>query len=149
MKVRLCEMKDVPEVQIIELECFSDSWSGESLKESLNEKGRSLFAAEEDGKIIGYGVTQQVLDECEILRIAVKKEFRKKGVGNLLMGFMMDSAISSGAQLFFLEVREHNIPAIALYRKQGFIESGLRKDYYKAPVESAVLMSKCVPARNR
>lgn len=146
MKVRPIEPKDIPTVHNIEWECFSDSWSEKTLQSTMNEKGHSLFVAEEDGDVIGYGVTRQVLDECEILRIAVKKDSRKKGAGNLLMGFMVNSAVSNGAQLFFLEVREHNIPAIALYRKHGFIESGLRKEYYKDPVESAVLMSKCIPA---
>ncbi|MCR5727495.1 MAG: ribosomal protein S18-alanine N-acetyltransferase [Lachnospiraceae bacterium] len=146
MKVRPIEPKDIPAVYNIEWECFSDSWSEKTLQSTMNEKGHSLFVAEEDGDVIGYGVTRQVLDECEILRIAVKKDSRKKGAGNLLMGFMVNSAVSNGAQLFFLEVREHNIPAIALYRKHGFIESGLRKEYYKDPVESAVLMSKCIPA---
>lgn len=146
MKVRPIEPKDIPAVHNIEWECFSDSWSEKTFQSTMNEKGHSLFVAEEDGDVIGYGVTRQVLDECEILRIAVKKDSRKKGAGNLLMGFMINSAVSNGAQLFFLEVREHNIPAIALYRKHGFIESGLRKEYYKDPVESAVLMSKCIPA---
>ena len=146
MKVRPIEPNDIPAVYNIERECFSDPWSLKTLQSTLDEKGHTLFIAEEDGDIIGYGVTRQVLDECEILRIAVKQDSRKKGAGHLLMGFMIDSAVSNGVQLFFLEVREHNIPAISLYRKHGFVESGLRKEYYKDPIESAVLMSKCIPA---
>ncbi|MCR5206340.1 MAG: ribosomal protein S18-alanine N-acetyltransferase [Lachnospiraceae bacterium] len=144
MLVRTATQNDIPYVHGIERVCFSDPWSLESISGFLNEKGRSVFVAENEGTIIGYGVTMQVLDECEILRVAVKNEFRKKGVGNILLGEMIAKAFESGTRLYFLEVRESNIPAIALYRKHGFIESGLRKDYYTAPVENAVLMSKCV-----
>ena len=83
MKVRPIEPKDIPAVHNIECECFSDSWSEKTLQSTMNEKGHSLFVAEEDGNVIGYGVTRQVLDECEILRIAVKKDSRKKGAGNV------------------------------------------------------------------
>ena len=54
------------------------------------------------------------------------------------------NAAVDGAKLFFLEVRESNTPAIALYKKLGFTKSGMRNNYYTNPVENAVLMSKCV-----
>ena len=144
MIFRLGTQNDIPQVYEIEQGCFSDSWSLESLSSFLNEKGRSVFVAEADGNIIGYGAAQQVLDECEILRVAVKPEARKKGIGFGVLDGMIRNAVNSGARLFFLEVREGNIPAIGLYRKIGFVESGQRKDYYTNPKENAVLMSKCV-----
>ena len=144
MTFRLGTQNDIPQVYEIEQGCFTDSWSFESLLGFMNEKGRSVFVAEDDGKIVGYGATQQVLDECEILRVAVKPEVRKKGIGFEILDGMIRNAVRNGSRLFFLEVREGNVPAIGLYRKMGFVESGQRKDYYTNPKENAVLMSKCV-----
>ena len=85
----------------------------------------------------------QVLDECEILKIAVGMPYRRKGIGEKLLTTVMKKASETGARLFYLEVRESNQPAINLYRKLGFTETGRRDAYYSRPVENAVLMS-CV-----
>ena len=144
MTIRTATTADITTIFNIEQKCFADAWSLDSLAGFLNEKGRSVYVAEEAGKIIGYGVTMQVVDECEILRIAVNRLFRKKGVGTLLLERMIRNAAVDGAKLFFLEVRESNTSAKEKKKKLGFTKSGMRNNYYTNPVENAVLMSKCV-----
>ena len=144
MIIRLMKTEDIPKVYEIERECFSDSWSEIALSEYARGKGHSVFVGEDNGCIIAYGCVQQVLDECEILRIAVKTDFRKKGLGALLLSDMIKEACDMGARIFYLEVREHNTPAIGLYKKLMFTESGRRKDYYRNPTEDAILMSRAI-----
>ena len=142
MTIRCMESQDVSTVYEMERTCFSDPWSKDSLSEFANVNGRYVFVAEENGAVIAYGCIQQVLDECEILRIAVKPDYRKKGVGKELLSKMINEAYRSGARIFYLEVRENNTAAIGLYRKLLFTESGRRKNYYTNPVEDAILMSR-------
>lgn len=144
MIIRLMKTEDVPIVYEMEKTCFADPWGRDSLADFSSGKGHSVFVAEDDKSIIGYGCTQQVLDECEILRIAVNPNFRKKGVGYSLLSEMVNNAYAHGSRIFYLEVREKNIPAIGLYKKLMFTESGRRKDYYKNPTEDAILMSRAI-----
>ena len=135
--------EDVPFVYEIEKDTFSDIWSEGTYKNHKDGKGQSYYVAKTDGKVAAYCVVMQVLDECEILRIAVGKPYRRNGIGEKLLVTAMKKASEAGARLFYLEVRESNQPAINLYRKLGFTETGRRDAYYSRPVENAVLMS-CV-----
>ena len=135
--------EDIPFVYSIEKESFSDLWSEGTYRNYKTEIGQNYFIAEQDGGIAAYCVVMQVLDECEILKIAVDKSHRRKGIGEELLRAAMKEASQKGARLFYLEVREGNKSAINLYKKIGFTETGRRKSYYKKPTEDAVLMS-CV-----
>ena len=144
MTVRGLEPEDVTAVYEIERDCFGDPWTTDALKQAAHEKGRSVFVAVEDGRIVGYGIIQQVLDECEILRIAVKTDFRRNGAGKMLLEEMIKAAFEKGARIYYLEVRESNTAAIGLYKKLKFTESGMRNGYYSNPTENAILMSRAV-----
>lgn len=135
--------EDVPFVYEIEKATFSDLWSEGTYKNYKDGKGQSYYVARDKGRVAAYCVVMQVLDECEILRIAVGMPYRRKGIGEKLLTAAMKKASETGARLFYLEVRESNQPAINLYRKLGFTETGRRDGYYSRPVENAVLMS-CV-----
>ena len=144
MTIRLMKTEDVPTVYEMEKTCFADPWGLDSLADFSLGKGHSVFVAEDENIIIGYGCTQQVLYECDILRIAVNPVFRKRGVGYSLLSEMVKNAYALGSRIFYLEVRENNIPAIGLYKKLMFTESGRRKDYYRNPTEDAILMSRAI-----
>ena len=144
MIIRLMETDDVSKVYEIERNCFTDSWSKDSLLEYTKGGGHAVLVAENEGDIIAYGCTLKVLDECEILRIAVKPDYRGKGIGAALLEEMIKEAYEKGARIFYLEVRESNSPAIGLYNKLKFTESGRRKDYYRNPSEDAILMSRAI-----
>ncbi|MBR4342579.1 MAG: ribosomal protein S18-alanine N-acetyltransferase [Lachnospiraceae bacterium] len=139
--IRYMSEYDLAEVCRLEKECFLDPWSENMFLSSKTENKQKILVLEDLGIIKGYGVIMTVLDECEILRIAVDSSYRKMGLGSMLLDGMMDFAMKDGARIFYLEVRDSNIPARVLYEKKGFKETGIRKDYYSNPTEDAVLMS--------
>ena len=141
IRIRPMEISDASSVYEIEKECFTDPWAKMVFENFKDERGQHFFVAESDS-VLGYGTVMTVLDECEILRIAVGMAARRKGIGENLLNEMMDFAKNNGSRLFYLEVRESNTAAINLYKKAGFIESGRRKEYYTNPKEDAVLMSR-------
>ena len=144
LKISQMSDEDIPFVYLIEKDTFSDLWSEGTYKNFREEQGRSYYVAKTAGKVAAYCVIMQVLDECEILKIAVSREERQKGIGEKLLTKVMEEAGDNNARFFYLEVRESNIPAINLYKKLGFIESGRRPDYYRKPAEAAVLMSRVI-----
>ncbi len=109
----------------------------------INKKSQhKVFAAFRDEKIAGFLILSTVLDEAEILEVAVPENLRRCGIGSELMSEIFGWCSKNGISKIFLEVRESNFPARAYYKKYGFVENGLRKNYYRDPVENAVLMSK-------
>jgi ribosomal-protein-alanine N-acetyltransferase len=98
------------------------------------------YVAESDRKIIGVLYCRCVADEAEIFDLAVQEKFRRRGIATLLVNRFQQSAERRGIKNIFLEVRESNTAALALYRKTGFRETGKRSNYYHAPIEDALLL---------
>lgn len=138
--VRYMEERDLQQAAELECLCFSEPWSLKLLQDSFWGQWDTLFAAELCGKVRGYAVLRIVAGEGEIQRIAVHPDFRRLGIGSKLMETMdlFSSAKKVGATT--LEVRAGNQGAIGLYKSFGFAEEGLRKAYYRNPVEDAVIM---------
>lgn len=109
-----------------------------------NKSDHKVFAVFRDEKAAGFLILSTVLDEAEILEVAVSENLRRNGIGSELMTEVFGWCEKNGIGQIFLEVRESNFPAINCYRKFGFVENGVRKDYYRNPSENAVLMSKKV-----
>ena len=126
----------------VEIACFSDPWRIEDFRSAADTPGQAFFAARdrEDGAIVGFGGLWGVMDEADILNLAVLPEYRRAGIGRALMQTLCDHAGANGIETLFLEVRCTNAPAIALYRSFGFVPYGTRAGYYKNPREDAVLM---------
>ena len=80
-----------------------------------------------------------VLDECDICNVAVKADFRDRGVGKALVNDIIDFAKETKKSVVMLEVRRSNAPAVALYEKLGFVKVGERKNFYDFPREDALL----------
>jgi ribosomal-protein-alanine N-acetyltransferase len=116
------------------------SWSEEALRETVKLPGIAAFVSERDGAISGIVVGRRVLDEAEILNLAVKKGMRRQGEGRALVGHMLHWFAESHVSRVFLEVRESNVGAIAFYRGLGFEAIGTRRDYYQEPKEAATVM---------
>jgi ribosomal-protein-alanine N-acetyltransferase len=87
----------------------------------------------------GFLIAQGILDEWEIENIAIAGSARRRGLGTGLLGQFLDHARANGARAVFLEVRESNRAARALYEKWSFEESGRRSGYYSDPVEDAII----------
>ena len=125
----------------VEQDSFSIPWSLQAVQREL-ESERALYYVleQEDGTIVGYAGLWQVLDEGQITNIALRKEFRHQGYGELLVRVLMEAAWEAGCTEIFLEVRISNRGAIHLYRKLGYEVLSVRKHYYSDPVEDAYVM---------
>ena len=100
---------------------------------------RLALVIEENSGVRGFLIARAVGSEWEIENVAIAGAARRRGLGTRLLGEFIDQVRREGAESVFLEVRESNQAARALYEKWAFVESGLRKDYYREPEESAVV----------
>ena len=142
MAVRRMTAEDIPGAARLEQVCFSDPWSPAMLKESLENPLYRFFVDEEAGTLTAYAGMFSVLDEGNIANIAVFPEYRRKGIGEALLSALIRCGYEEGLSVLFLEVRESNNPAISLYLKLGFTETGYRKNYYHEPEEGARIFTK-------
>lgn len=130
--------------QIAELEksCIPNGWSESAFLQALDNPNSLIFAAASGGEVKGFLNGSYVLDEAELLNIAVSENYRNLGIAGMLLAAFEEELRKHGVKTVYLEVRESNAPAMGLYEKHGFIQNGLRKNYYRSPVENAVLMVK-------
>lgn len=135
-------VEDLDQVVDIERDLFSVPWTREGFLTYLIKKDTLFFVVEEKEKILGYCSMMTVLDEGDILNVAVDRQRQREGIGQFLVASMLRMAELQGMKQIHLEVRESNGTARRLYERLGFKEDGLRKNYYESPVENAVLMTK-------
>ena len=131
-------------VQIAELEtiCFSDPWSENSIASELDNKLAFWLVAAEGDTVAGYIGSQTVMDETDMMNVAVHPDFRRQGIAEALVNTLVENLKKMGSRCLTLEVRASNAPAIALYGKLGFAEIGRRKNYYRNPREDALILRK-------
>jgi ribosomal-protein-alanine acetyltransferase len=135
--IRPAQRKDAGQLVAIEGESFSHPhWQAPDFFKYCT------IVAEVEGRITGFLVSRQIypgdaasLSEYEILNLAVASPFRRQGIGSALLAHELRATAD-----FFLEVRESNIAAQALYRRFGFVEVGRRAEYYQFPTETAIVM---------
>ncbi len=153
------------EIAKLEKACFGDAWSASSIRDSLRQEWNHLLiemvddeltvekyekspgnevtaeksAAQSPGHITGYVIYSLVSGEAELLRIATAPDARRRGIAQRLFHEMMTELRQEKAEKLFLEVRSGNAAAIGLYKNFGMKEIGRRKDYYRNPVEDALL----------
>jgi ribosomal-protein-alanine N-acetyltransferase len=139
--VRAAGAEDIDHVARIERISFSDPWSAGEFR-ALLESPHAIFlvACDEHDSIGGYVVTMSVLDESEVLNIAVDLDHRGKSVGAMLLDKCIEEAEARGSRSTYLEVRQSNEPALRLYRSRGFEEVSRRRGYYSKPVEDALVL---------
>ena len=130
--------------QIAQLEkiCFSDPWSEKSVASELDNKLAFWLVAAEGDTVAGYIGSQTVIDETDMMNVAVHPDFRRQGIGEALVNTLVENLKKMGSRCLTLEVRASNAPAIALYEKLGFAEIGRRKNYYRNPREDALILRK-------
>ena len=132
----------VAQVAVLEKMCFSDPWSENSVASELNNPLSLWLVAEENQTVCGYIGSQTVLDETDMMNIAVHPECRRRGIATALIAELVHQLRERGSHILRLEVRESNAPAIALYEAMGFTRLGLRKNYYRNPKENALILGK-------
>ena len=132
----------VAQVAALEKICFSDPWSENSVASELKNPLSCWLVAEEDGKVTGYVGSQTVMDESDMMNVAVHPDYRRKGIAEKLVMELVEALKKRDSRCLTLEVRASNEPARALYEKQGFVQVGLRKNYYRNPREDALILRK-------
>ena len=135
----------MPAVHAIEQVAFSDPWSVRDFRECVASDVVFLVAAAPDG-VAGYVIAQDAADEGEILNLAVAPRRHRGGIGRALVERALATLAGRGASRVFLEVRESNTAARALYAALGFGEVGRRRRYYQRPVEDAIVLRAAIPA---
>ena len=100
---------------------------------------RLAWVVEDQSGVQGFAVARVLVREWELENIVVAEEAQRRGLGTRLLGELVSLARSQGAQSIFLEVRESNRAARALYLKCAFVENGYRESYYQSPLETAIL----------
>jgi len=118
---------------------FSDPWSTQDFRDCVSFASFLVAEAAEE-RIVGYIVALDAADEGEILNLAVSPATRRTGLGRALVHEMLEALSDRGVRQVYLEVRESNAPARALYAAHGFKEAGRRKQYYRRPVEDAIVL---------
>ena len=143
--LREMELDDLDYIMAIEKDAFTTPWSRNAFKTEITENLLAKYiVAEVDGRVVGYGGIWLILDEGHITNIAVSKDSRGLGIGNYLVMGLIDFCKKSKIYNMTLEVRESNIIAQNLYKKYGFLDCGIRPNYYSDDHENAMIMWKTI-----
>ena len=132
----------VTQVAALEKLCFSAPWSEASVAGELDNPLSVWLVCVDRGKVLGYVGSQTVLEESDMMNIAVLPEARRAGIGERLILSLIELLKDRGSRSLALEVRASNTPAISLYKKLGFLQVGRRPNYYRGPREDALILRK-------
>jgi [ribosomal protein S18]-alanine N-acetyltransferase len=111
---------------------FGEAWTESQCLGVVSMPGSNLVIAH-DGSVVGFALSRVIIDECELMLLAVKAGSQRSGIGRELLCAVIDDARTARASSVFLEVRSGN-PAILLYSSAGFVEVGRRRGYYRSPL---------------
>ncbi len=137
------DIQDLEEIKDVLLSDFDDFWSYEVLREELLSDSSLYIVAKKQNEIIGFAGIKIIIDEADIMNIVVKKSYRNNGIGSLLLENLILISNKKNLNFINLEVDCKNTIAINLYKKFGFEEISLRKNYYKN--NDAMIMKKKLP----
>jgi ribosomal-protein-alanine N-acetyltransferase len=138
--IRPATLADAAALVAIERRCFSDPWSEGTFREALSSEWTFGLVADSGRGPAGYLIGREAAGSGEILNLAVAPEFRKRGIGGALLEEGVRAFRRRRAIEVFLEVRESNHSAQALYLAQGFRPVGQRAAYYRNPREDALVL---------
>ena len=142
MEYVLMGQEHLEQIADLEQQCFSDPWSLRSISSELHNPLSLWIVAEENGVVAGYVGSQSVLGEADMMNLAVAPDYRRQGIGRKLVQTLVERLAEQGSHVLILEVRASNAPAISLYEELGFVQVGLRPNYYVHPKEDALILRK-------
>lgn len=119
---------------------FDDFWNPGTLKQEIESKNSYFVVAKYENEIIGFAGIKIIFDEADLMNIVVKKSARNQHIGSLLLDNLLKYAKKNNILSIMLEVNEKNTPAILLYKKYGFEQISVRKNYYNK--DDAIIMKK-------
>lgn len=132
----------ISQVAQLEALCFSCPWSESAIAGELTNPLSLWIVAVDENRVVGYVGSQSVMGEADMMNLAVLADYRRRGIGEKLVGVLVDSLKKDDVHCLTLEVRASNAPAITLYNKLGFAQVGCRPNYYTAPKEDALILRK-------
>ena len=135
-------LTDIDEICEIEKRCFSDAWSRQSFIEELDNENSVFLVIKIDDRIVSYGGFWYIVDDAQIMNVAVDIDYKGMKISHILMEEMIQRAREKGMATMSLEVRVSNEVAINLYKGHGFKIMGVRKQYYQDNKEDAYIMYK-------
>jgi len=144
--IRAASSADISVIAGIERACFGDPWSEAAFQELLHMRDAIFLVATRKNpeSVAGYVIARVVAGEADVLNIAVRPPDQGRGLGGELLDSGLAAVIARGVHEVFLEVRESNAAALALYESRGFKSVSRRKRYYQNPVEDALLLRRAI-----
>ncbi len=140
---RRLKFHDIKEILDLENLIFPSPWTEDMIEHEATSSYSNFYVLQNSkSRIIAYFGLWILTDEGHINNFAVHPDFRGQKLGSLLLEKIFELGRSAGVSFYYLEVRVSNEPAINLYKKYGFFEAGIRRKYYRNPVEDALLMTK-------
>lgn len=140
MKIRKMTEADISYVYAIERDIFPEPWKEEDFIKAIEKPNNEYLLVEIDNQIIAYCGYWGIPPEGYIYNVAVHKKYRRQQIAYHMLTNLMGKAKERGIIRLTLEVRESNIPAKSLYESLGFIEAGIRKNFYTKPIEDGIIM---------
>jgi ribosomal-protein-alanine acetyltransferase len=140
--IRAAGTGDLDAIMALENSSFpDDAWSEQTMAAEIASEHNHYLVEEEDGRIVGYGGVRALrgAPDSDIQTIALDPAFRGQGRGRRMLRLLLDAARERGARDTFLEVRDDNEAAQALYLSEGFAEIGRRPRYYKGGVDAIIM----------
>ncbi|UCD63183.1 MAG: ribosomal protein S18-alanine N-acetyltransferase [Candidatus Zixiibacteriota bacterium] len=147
--IRQMTESDLRAVVKLERLIFPDPWSAAAFKEQLATDGWGAIVAEYEGRVIGYACYYVVLGESHLTNIAVRGDYRRKSVAKQLLENILQVVLGYNCEYIFLEVRPSNRGAVAFYERHGFDILYRRPNYYRKPVEDALVMGRYLGVHER
>lgn len=140
---REASLEDLDVFDEIEGLSFPTRWSRKALAYELSENPLSRsFIWQENDEVLAFSIFRLVMDEAELMQVAVAPKARCKKIGYKLLDFAIERLAAEGIQRVVLEVRETNLPAQALYKSLGFTQCGCVRGYYQDSGEDAWIMER-------
>ena len=140
--IRLIKYEDIKRIVELENDVLGTTLGEKMLEMAVRSTIAYYYVYEENNNILGYISTMFDGDVIEILNFCVDKAYQKQGIGTKLLSHAIDYLKEKGAKTSILEVRESNINAISLYKKLGYLQINIRKQYYDNGENALVLEKK-------
>jgi ribosomal-protein-alanine N-acetyltransferase len=135
-------VSDAAALAAIEAACFPDAWNADAFAAALIRPAFVAYGLRRGAALAGYASFHFLVDEFEVINIAVDPHLRGRGLASRLLGHVLQQADKAGMLHGYLEVRAGNTPAKRLYLRHGFAVVGVRKRYYPDNGEDALVMAR-------
>lgn len=139
-EIRELKSSDISDILAIESDSFPDPWPESAFEEIIRQPGHGGLVVESELKLVAYACYLIIEHESHLTNLAVVHSFRRKSIASGLLERILDIARKKGCEHILLEVRPQNKSAIAFYENAGFKLLYCRPNYYRNPVEDALVM---------